>query len=144
MSRQYGTALTGQHPASWWIVLIAGTLVVIFAVAMVREGLKSREVRRQIKVLREAVVAEEERHKSLGELIGYLSSPTFQEREARLKLGLKKPDERVYLVPPGSDQQVIGDGDSGGGSAQEDLSIPQRWWTYFFPPTDLHNSPGSS
>ena len=132
-----------KHSASWWVVLVAGSLIIVFAVDMARETLKSRQVRRQIKTLRQAVAREEDRHRQLDQLIAYLASPTFQEREARLKLGLKKPGERVFVVPPGAVNSggILESGQTVRSTVDEQQSMAQRWWQYFFPAKDdLHKT----
>ncbi len=133
-----GQLIPARPNASWWIVVAAGGLVVVFSVAIVREVLRTRQVRDQVQRLRDQVGAEEQRYAQLEELITYLGSQTFQEREARLKLGLRKPGERVIVVPPGTiptTNSATGNL-AAGGKAQTDPkeSNPQRWWRYLFGP----------
>jgi hypothetical protein len=132
-------ALSGSstaHRPSWWVVLVAGGLVVVFSVAIVRELINGYTVRQQVKRLRGQVATEQHRQQELQDLIAYLSSPTFQEREARLQLGLKKSDEQVVVVPdaPGEAGNVnAGDGSDGSSNVTAGpTSNPQRWWNYFF------------
>lgn len=64
----------------------------------------------------------------LSELIKYLDTPEYKEREAREKLNLKKPGEEVVVLPEDdNDGQVA--------SAQaETQSNPEKWLSYFFNP----------
>lgn len=119
---------------SWWVVLIAGTLFVVFIVAITREVINSRGVARQVRRLESEVAIEQRRQEQLQDLIDYLNSPTFREQEARLKLGLKKEGEQVVVVPPSNavatnDGSTPADGDS---AASVSVSHPQAWWRYFF------------
>lgn len=123
---------------SWWVVVISGTLVAVFAVAIVRELFNGRNVSRQVARLRSQVAVEQQRQRQLQDLIDYLGSPTFQEQEARLKLGLKKSAERVIVVPP---EPKAADGSTPGQAADattQPATGPaghaDRWWQYFFAP----------
>lgn len=122
-----------QHP-SWWVVLISGALLLTFSVAIVRELINGHEVRQQVQRLQHQVATEQQRQAQLQDLIDYLGSPTFQEQEARLKLGLKKTGEQVIVVPA-TNTPVEGSTDDGaqtGTAADRRLSNPERWWKYFF------------
>lgn len=131
MARQKNSWL--HHP-SWWIVLIAGALFVTFSTAIIRELVNGHQVRQQVQRLQSEVASEQQRQGQLQDLIDYLGSPTFQEQEARLKLGLKKTGEQVIVVPATNDPV---DGASTTGTPTTDaagqpLSRPEQWWQYFF------------
>ena len=138
------STVTRKHPMSWWVVVVSGGLVMVFGVAIIREMVRTRQIRDQLGQLRSQISSEEQRHEQLKELIAYLSSPTFQEREARLQLGLKKSGERVILVPTDENGNSNASG-LGTTRAGEEVSgsIPSRWWQYFFS-EDLHKSAASS
>lgn len=124
---------------SWWIVVVSGALLVVFVVAIVRELINGHNVSQQVARLRAEVVQEQEHQRQLQDLIEYLGSPTFQEQEARLKLGLKKTGERVIVVPPeptngsSTGTDTASTTTAGNGAATDSHS--SRWWTYFFGPT---------
>jgi cell division protein FtsB len=62
----------------------------------------------------------------LSELIKYLDTPEYKEREAREKLNLKKPGEEVVVLPESANDGQIA-------SAQtETRSNPEKWFNYFF------------
>lgn len=116
------------------IVLIAGVLTIIFLIAIVRELLQGHQVRTQVRRLRDDVAAEQQRQLDLQNLLTYLQSPTFQERQARLELGLKKNGERVLVVPPATtDGSTATKTAPSSGSSHQEVSDtnPQRWWQYF-------------
>lgn len=130
-----------QQP-SVWVVLVSGTLVVSFCVGIIRELINSHQVRLQVKRLQTQVAGEEQRQHQLEDLIDYLGSPTFQEQEARLKLGLKKTGEQVIVVPA-SPQPVNGErADTNGVTsvASGSDSHAQRWWQYFFGAKVTHST----
>ena len=122
-----------RHP-SVAIVVVAGVLTVVFLVAIVRELFKGHEVRTQVKRLRDQVAAEQGRQQQLQDLLGYLQSPTFQERQARLELGLKKDGERVIIVPPTNSNADTSDGTvtgTTGSSLPPNASAPVKWLDFF-------------
>lgn len=125
-----------QQP-SWWVVLIAGALFITFSTAIVRELINGHEVRQQVQRLEHQVATEQQRQAQLQDLIDYLGSPTFQEQEARLKLGLKKTGEQVIVVPtpaPSVNGTNIPPAAQTTDINGQPLSHPQRWWKYFFGP----------
>lgn len=125
---------------SWLIVLISGSILVFFLVAITREIFQGHHVRLQVKRLHEQVAAEDAKQRQLQDVADYLASPTFQEREARLKLGLKKEGERVIVVPLVNSTPAGTSGSQPAGNNGQDgptagSSVPRRWWSYFFSPT---------
>jgi cell division protein FtsB len=131
-------ARKSHQPSRWsqpsaWIILVAGALTVFFFVAIIREVVRTATVRRQVARLQQEVQGETVRQGELEDLIGYLSSPTFQEREARLRLGLKKNGERVIVIPSSEKSTTDTSADGTGPIADQAPSTPaQRWWQYFF------------
>lgn len=139
------TAVATKHAPSWWVVVVAGGLVIVFAVAITREFFRTRQIRQQVEQLRNQVAAEEQRHAELEDLIAYLSSPTFQEREARVQLGLKKSGEQVIIVQPEPRGESTESGSTANGTTGVGGRPVQQWWTYFFgAPTELHKTDQAS
>lgn len=56
------------------------------------------QLRQSIQKLNEQIATLEQQKKDLNNLIVYYKSDSFKELEARRKLGLKRPDEKVYIV----------------------------------------------
>lgn len=119
-----------QHP-SLLVILIAGAVTVFFLIAIGREFFQTQQVHRQLSRLRSEVQSEQTRQKQLQGLLSYLSSPTFQERQARLELGLKGEGERVVIVPDNG-QTVINGQTVSSSTAEKSTTNPSRWWAYFF------------
>lgn len=131
MPRNVRTPSRFSQPSAW-VVLGSGILTVFFLVAIVREVIRTTTVRRQVQRLQQELATQTKRQADLQDLIGYLSSPTFQEREARLRLGLKKNGERVIVIPPTAEGN--GTTQNGQGSATGPVRYRpiQQWWNYFF------------
>ena len=71
-------------------------------------------------------------------LIAYYQTPSFQEVEARRRLGLKKPDETVYTIKglttnsaesPGLNDNLYNDVQPSSPASKANI---QLWWEYFF------------
>ncbi len=137
MPKKTSSSLPWIKQPSWWIVVIGGVLFISFSVAIVRELINSHNVRQQVQRLHSEVAVEQKRQQQLQDLIDYLGSPTFQEQEARLQLGLKKSDEQVIVVPPNNSNLSTNTPGAASGNTEQTktpLSHPQRWWEYFFGP----------
>ena len=133
MAKQKSTPSFFRHP-SVAIVIVAGTLTMVFFIAIGRELFQGHEVRTQVKRLRDQVAAEQSRQQQLQDLLGYLQSPTFQERQARLELGLKKDGERVIIVPPnGKTNTQSGSGSTATNDSPDSVNgFPPTKWLDFF------------
>ena len=66
-------------------------------------------------------------NKELSELIKYLETPEYKEKEAREKLNLKKEGEQVVVLPDSSELDVNGNVASANTSPN-----PTKWFDYFF------------
>ena len=76
-------------------------------------------------------------NQNLQNLIVYYQSDSFKELEAREKLGLKLPDEKVVMVPIKNYQQDVASTDQTATGAQNSTSDKkianwQAWWQYIF------------
>lgn len=112
------------------VSLIAGSiLVILFSVSLAKEMIRRIEVNREIAKLKQEVSDLEKQNAEITDLIQYFRTESFQEREARRKLGLAKPGEKVVIVPTlsGKEEESIENPEHG-----KDWSNPQRWWNYFF------------
>ena len=107
-------------------ILLVIALAVAWAAA--KAFVERSKLEREIREL-EATVGQQRRE--MGEyqkLLDKIRDFTYIEREARLKFGLKKPGEKVVIVP----KSVL---DATAGAAEkniQELGNPQRWWKYFF------------
>jgi len=120
-------------------------IIVLLSVSFGREFLRNYEIERDIAALQSQATALEARNLEITNLHRTLQTESFIEREARLKLGLKKPGERVIVVrdtptnvsagKEASDTSV--DGDTRSESVREEGDVttfqnPTKWWLYFF------------
>ena len=95
--------------AKWPLFLIANLAVLlVVGVSTVRESYRGWTVDHEISALESKAQALEGRKMELGQLAARMQEPSYVERQARSKLGLQKPGEKVVvsgqlgLAPGGS------------------------------------------
>lgn len=122
-----------------WPLLVAasGTLFLVVGISTVRETYREYQVDQEIRQMQGQIEQYEGRKLSLVELLTRLDSKEALDKEARTRLGLRKPGERVIILQ-GSDgmqaswqdevqTQVVNE------TAPDLRSNPKRWLDYFFP-----------
>lgn len=121
----------------WMIKLIVFFILVIIALfgyVLSKEIRKKNQVKNEIDSLRREAENIKKENMAMEERISYLNSQDYQEREARERLSLQSPDEKVVIFSPGPEKKEI--------ISNEIISIPnaksnplpnyQKWWNYFF------------
>ncbi len=119
---------------------VIGTLVIVgLSVGVSREVVRRFRINHEIGRLEAAVEEVSAANQELAGLSEYFQSSYFQEREARLKLGLAKPGEQTVIVPEVAGATTESNGERqteprviGVGQTEEEQSNPDRWWDYFF------------
>lgn len=104
-------------------------ILILVVIALGQESYRYFRISQQIKDLENKI---EEFKASNEELIGleqYFQSEEFLEKEARLKLNLTKPGEKLIII-----KQIEEDLEEfeQGQSLAKELSNIQKWWQYFF------------
>lgn len=120
-----------------WRVLIGGTLV--FALySNINVFLRNQTLGQRANQSQAEVEAIKQRNYRLQLLLAYYQTQSYQETEARRRLGLKKPDETAVIIKGATSAQTTEQ------FANQDLfeiSKPQpvtppsnasQWWQYFF------------
>ena len=110
-----------------WMGILLGLVVFVIGWSTIRVVMERMQLQREIGDLQTNVQAQETQLKEYQALLDKIKDFTYIEREARLKFGLKKPGENVFVVP----DALLADTLSRQGEAI-DLSNPERWWKYFF------------
>lgn len=107
------------------LVALAALGVVAFGIS--QSLIRRAEVNREVERLQADIDSYESQAQQLSELLKYLGTEEYQEREARLRLGLKLPGEQVVVIP--------GLGSDGSGQTEStDSTLPnwQRWLRVFY------------
>lgn len=130
-----------------WRYLSVVNVLFIFLIAFLigREMIRRRDIDGQIALLQKQAIEMQTQNVALTELHNAVQTESYIEREARLKLGLKKPGESVVILKEEGDRDDKGNkGDSMGDStdplgivaegdgAKKPLANSTKWWYYFF------------
>jgi cell division protein FtsB len=113
-------------------------LVLLVGWSFAGEFVRNRETREEIKRLQQQVNELTEHNQELATQLQRYSNSAALEREARLKLNLKKPGESVVALRE-KEQSVFVDGDTvtentvGSTAGSESKSNFKKWLNYFFP-----------
>ncbi|TAK03817.1 septum formation initiator family protein [Patescibacteria group bacterium] len=107
-------------------------VLALLGAAFGREWMRNRDIRDQIADLQGKAAALEARNVRIGELATMLQTESAIEREARLKLGLKKPGESVVVVR--RDEGTASAADRGASEPVDPRGVANssKWWAYFF------------
>ena len=115
------------------IKIVLGILVILIVMVMVRLGLewqKHEDIKDEIVRLQNEAEALEGRNLEILELSRELTTEEFMEREARLRLGMQKPGEKVLVVGSAGEPQAKDVGIKAPGASRRANAL--RWWYYFF------------
>jgi len=113
------------------------TLSILFMYMVVATGetlWQNHQVNTEIIKLKAEIAVLEQKGEDLKNLIAYRGTESFKEREARRKLGYKKPGEQVLAIT----NPIIDDIDSGQakdvleGDKDPSLTNAQKWAEYIF------------
>ncbi len=108
------------------IALLASCAI---AVGIARSVQRRSDIAEQVSALRRDIGTYESKRQELDRILRYVGTAEYREREARLRLGLKKPGEEVVVIPG-----LKGKTRGGETPAETPSEIPnwQRWLRYFF------------
>lgn len=118
---------------SKWFLMLSIVVIAYFFWALGKMAWQNYQVNQQIKKLEDEVVQIENDNQKLSDLISYFQTETFKEQEAREKLGLVLPGEKV-LVFPGNDKNTNNDIIETITKDDEEDNQPnyKKWWSFFF------------
>lgn len=118
------------------IFFLAGlTVLVLIGVSLGKEAYRKRQIQKEIEGLQSQINQMGQENGDMENLISYLSSTDFQEKEAREKLNLQKSDEKMVVLRKDSVEAGNQPGNSAGISQVElEDNSPnwKKWWNYFF------------
>ncbi|MBT3690076.1 septum formation initiator family protein [bacterium] len=117
------------------LLFVSLLILVFFSFNLINEVINRRELQSDIKALDEEISKLENKNQELSSLIGYFETLDFVEKEARTKLNLRKPGEKIIVI---TEDELTEDNESFFDSAVLTsaniihLTNPQKWWNYFF------------
>ncbi|MCR4313666.1 MAG: septum formation initiator family protein [Candidatus Uhrbacteria bacterium] len=140
MSSPRGTFV--ERLIRWRLLLVVNFLVIGFlGVSLSREVVRTRTISAEIAQLQAQADELAAQNIDLSELSTAMQTESYIEREARLKLGMKKPGETVVVVQEEAEsltnEETANANDPLGlvlddASATVAVANPSKWWYYFF------------
>jgi len=112
---------------SKFFVVFCLFLFIILLFGLAKGIIKSNQVSAEAKQLQDDISRLDKQNQDFAQLEKYLNTDTFIEQEAKLKLGLKKENENLVIIP----DSEISVKDTKVGNEQT-KSNPAKWWAYFF------------
>ncbi len=122
------------------LLLFSLFILIFFSVNLVREIINRRDLNREIAKLEGQINSLTGRNSDLNSLIEYFKTNDFVEKEARTKLNLRKPGEKIIIVPEDASSSL----GAGLGNLNQTVELGQpvdaaeanylKWWHYFFKP----------
>ncbi len=121
-----------------WSLLFAstGAVLILVAVSTARESYQGWKVDQEIQGLRAQAEALEGRKNNLSSMLARLQSPDTVDQQARMRLGVQKPGEQVFILQAGQNTQAFAITQNMASEVPSvDISNPQKWINYFFHPS---------
>ncbi|MBI5466549.1 MAG: septum formation initiator family protein [Candidatus Kerfeldbacteria bacterium] len=78
---------------------IAAVMLTVVGIGVTRSLIRRAEVQKEVTALQQEIRTLEGKNEEFRRFINYYNTPEFREREARLRLGLQKPGEKVVVIP---------------------------------------------
>lgn len=88
-------------------IVVLMVVLGMVATSVVREMVRRVETLSEIQKLEEEITRLEHRNTAMNQKLAYLSTSSYEEKEARKKLNLQKPGEKVLIFPRTSDNETI-------------------------------------
>lgn len=105
-------------------------MLVFAGVNFISESYRKYQVAQDIENLKAEINQLKTENQELSDLTSFLKDEAYIEQEARLKLNLKKPGEKVIIMPQQKEGQQEYD------QSQEETESQKEnwweWWKYFF------------
>lgn len=113
------------------IIILAVVAYILFGIG--KSIWKNWKVNQTIKNSEDSINALEEKNNYLKNQLVYMQTDVYKELEARSRLGLKKPDEKMILVPENTNSKkntIQKSNNTTGEVSIENLPNPTKWWKY--------------
>ena len=115
--------------------LFSITLALIaIAVSVGSESYQKYQLTQEINKLKTEIEKLESKNEQLASLMEYLKEEPYLEKEAKLKLNLKNPGEKVVILSDELIQDQVILEDKVKEQTEEETANYWEWWQYFFSP----------
>lgn len=126
----------GRFFRSKAFVIILVFIVFFVAYGYGRAFYQDYKIRQEIDQLQREIKSLETKRLESLEILDYVMSDAFVEREARQALNLKESGEEVYVVTTMTTTTLPSSGET---EIEGDLNNPTKWW-YYFTQTQIHTN----
>lgn len=121
--------LLGSKVFLFFIVLALIGLVI----SLGQESYRKYQLTKEINGLKSEIERLEGKNQQMADLMEYFQEGSYLEKEARLKLNLKKPGEKVVVISQTAgaevDKRIVAETES---EASNETTNLWKWWEYFF------------
>lgn len=116
------------------VFFIAGIiLAATISTRAFQEAYRSRKIQKEVEDLKAQAQHVQNENEALRQRIAYFQTPEFQERVAKEKLNLQKPDENVVVVKPAAQEQLeLQEKQTETVQASPEKPNYIKWWNFFF------------
>ncbi len=112
--------------------IFAAIGIIVIGISLTKQIIRKVEISRQIATLESEISTLEQQNAELNTAIEYFNSSSFQEKEARKKLGLKEEGETVVMLPNTDSLRDSGIDEPVEVAPVSEISNPKKWKNYFF------------
>lgn len=119
-------------------LFLALGFVVITGLSAARELYRQNQVKAEVTTLQDRVAQLEARKTTVSQLLERLQTPDMIDREARLRLNMQRPGERVYIMRGEEWERLSNDPTPDAPTLYQDHPVevrrsnPERWFRFFF------------
>lgn len=120
---------------SGFFFFVGLVVLVLIGISLGKEFYRKRQIQKEIEGLQAQIDQMDQKNSDMENLISYLSSTDFQEKQAREKLDLQKSDEKMIVLRKDvaqPDSQPENSGNSPQAPPEDNSPNWQKWWRFFF------------
>ena len=140
MASQVRTTWLGRLLASRTALLVQLLILAFLLFSFGREFARNYTIHQEITDLEAEKISLEAQNSDISALMNSVQTETYIEREARIKLGLAKPGEKVVVLPGSQiskNTSVTEDGANVFLTSEDPVDLSsianiRKWWYYFF------------
>lgn len=114
------------------LVFLTLAAIFFFAVSIAKLAPQRMVINSRLKNLENKIAETEKSNSDLARLLNYFKSRSFLEREAKLKLNVRRPDENVVVIYEDEKENNLKDKNIKGFSGLEGLTNFEKWLRYLF------------
>ncbi|HEX8973973.1 MAG TPA: septum formation initiator family protein [Patescibacteria group bacterium] len=114
------------------LFVIGMLLAVGISYSAVREAYRNKKIESEVADLKAQAQKVQDENDALSQKIAYLQTPEFQEKIAKDKLNMQKPDENVVVVKQSAQQDSEDPVVQSVQNNEDQTPNYRKWWDLFF------------